>query len=1495
MAQIAKVVAITGEVTVTGIGGQTRALKLGDVIESRETLTTQAGAHVELLLADGQRLAMDPGQSVRLDDSLTQTEATPTAQEAALQAATPAGILEMLQQGGDLSTQLQAPAAGSAVVDQEDLLKVLQQGGDLQAALDATAAGLTAGGDGGGGSSFVRLLRIVEGVEPLSYSYSIGGLPQIEEVELGSVTTGAEVTVSSVTSDRQTEGVPLVHTVTLSGVVDHELSFAYSLKGSTATEGSDYKVPPTFSDGVTLVNGQLVVPAGVSSFTITTATVNDTLDENDEYYSLSVGGVGATGTIVDNDTPTVKVGDPNGADGNTNDIVVPEGTAAVFAVKLTGVAEGGTLTLGLDPSGAHPASEGPAAGSDYKQTTFEYSLDGGTSWHSATEGTAFAVNPGDSQVLVRTDTVNDSVDEYDETFTLSATLGSLGVNYSDSGVATIVDDDVPVASVSVSPASVNEDGATNLVYTVTLDQAPVVDTVINLSWSGTATAGVDFSGTRPSTITVLAGQTTGSTTVTIDPTPDTVDEPDETVIATINSGSGYTIGTGSATGTIADDDTTPLIGDGLSHVSEGGLPGGIKDGPSDSATDLTGTLDLTRNGAAPLTVELVNPVPPPKAGETSLSWAYGDGGANHAVLIGSDGTGAVIRVTLNGGSINVGGSGTTVPYTVELLKPIQHSGTGEGAAGEDTTSLNLTVSISDGVNPPDTGTISILIKDDSPQANPDADSLSSDSLVAETGNVITGAGTAGGLGGSGADLAGADGGPVVTGVVAGAGAVTPGVGVETVLNGSYGQLKMAADGGYSYKLYTSGATVAELKALDVGESRTDTFSYQIKDGDKDTSSTTLTFTVNGVNDPPTIIKVNDALDPTRVGNDLVYESNLPAGTNPAPLPPGGPDRYATGTLILQDPDGLHDIQVVRFQTNVNGVETHDFTAAQLGSITSGVPASYQSFATQNGTVTLIAYDTSTGVISYRFELTSPTKDEQTPVDKVEKNEFTVATRDESLDYSPAVTVTVEIVDDVPKAQRDPSVAVPTLVLDESATSLLPSIGGHADGIVTDSKNFSGNFKPVVYGADGPASANSLVYSLQLNGSDVESGLYALDPKAADGKGQQILLTQSGDTIYGKAYGLVYFEISVVASGADAGQVTFTLKGNGNFWHEDKSNPDDPAILNLAPGDLRLEQKVTDGDGDDARAYIDLGQGVFSIQDDGPVANTFPPGQAVDTTGHLWNDIPFGTDGGRSVSITVENSSYTWSKDTNSIAVTGTGGDHGLFDAASHLLQVTLASGDTFSVDMDDGRYTLDLLTTNVLNLDVGYQLVDKDGDSAGGTLHYGTLPYSGTAEPGLSGFSLTGTSGNDVLFGGANDDRLDGADGNDLLRGGKGSDTMTGGPGADTFVWRSTDYLGGTYTDTIKGFGNGQDMLDLRDLLQGEHASPGSVGNLEQYLHFSTQPTPGGSGTDTVIKVTVNGGNPGGTNPSDMTIVLEGVTLAGADDAAKIAALLASNRLLVDH
>ena len=51
---------------------------------------------------------------------------------------------------------------------------------------------------------------------------------------------------------------------------------------------------------------------------------------------------------------------------------------------------------------------------------------------------------------------------------------------------------------------------------------------------------------------------------------------------------------------------------------------------------------------------------------------------------------------------------------------------------------------------------------------------------------------------------------------------------------------------------------------------------------------------------------------------------------------------------------------------------------------------------------------------------------------------------------------------------------------------------------------------------------------------------------------------------------------------------------------------------------------------------------------------------------------------------------------------------------------------------------------------------------------------------------------------------------------------------------------------------------------------------------------------DAVIDITVNGGNPGGLNPFNLSIVLEGVTLVGGDDASKISNLLAANRLVVD-
>jgi Secretion system C-terminal sorting domain/Calx-beta domain len=118
----------------------------------------------------------------------------------------------------------------------------------------------------------------------------------------------------------------------------------------------------------------------------------------------------------------------------------------------------------------------------------------------------------------------------------------------------------PLVTVSASPASVIENSGTGMVYTFTLSQNATSNLTINFSVSGTATFATDYTQTGASTFTASTGSVTiaiGSNTasVTITPTADAVLEPNETVILTINTGTGYDAGSPNvATGTITNDD-----------------------------------------------------------------------------------------------------------------------------------------------------------------------------------------------------------------------------------------------------------------------------------------------------------------------------------------------------------------------------------------------------------------------------------------------------------------------------------------------------------------------------------------------------------------------------------------------------------------------------------------------------------------------------------------------------------------------------------------------------------------------------------------------------------------------------------------------------------------------------------------------------------------------------------------------------------------------------
>jgi large repetitive protein len=175
--------------------------------------------------------------------------------------------------------------------------------------------------------------------------------------------------------------------------------------------------------------------------------------------------------------------------------------------------------------------------------------------------------------------------------------------------------------------------------------------------------------------------------------------------------------------------------------------------------------------------------------------------------------------------------------------------------------------------------------------------------------------------------------------------------------------------------------------------------------------------------------------------------------------------------------------------------------------------------------------------------------------------------------------------------------------------------------------------------------------------------------------------------------------------------------------------------------------------------------------------------------------------------------------------------------------------------------------------------------------------------------TLSGGNGNDVLMGGSGIDTLDGGAGSDVLRGGAGNDILTGGLGVDIFSWVLADrgIAGAPAIDTIIDFSaapttGAGDVLDLRDLLQGEVKAGLGAGNLQQFLDFDTTTTAG----STIMRVSSAGGFVGGVYNAaaeDERIVLQGVDLrssavfgltAAATDTDIVQQLLRHGSLVVN-
>ncbi len=317
-------------------------------------------------------------------------------------------------------------------------------------------------------------------------------------------------------------------TLTLNAVSGQTVTVDYGTGDGTATQPADY----------TTASGTLTFNPGEQTKTFTIPLANDTLDEANETVNLALSNPGnatlgspivAILTILDDDpTPTVA-----------------------FSSASYSVNEGvGTGTISVELSAASG-----------RTVTVDYATSDGTATQPADYTTAtgtLTFNPGEQSKTFSIPLNNDALDEANESINLAlsnasnATLGTPG-----SAVLNILDDDAaPTVAFSAATTTVAESAGSTTI-TVTLSSASGQNVTVPLTLAGTATSPSDYT-LAPTTITIPAGSTSGTATLTIN--NDTLDEADETVDLGFSALVGATAGSpATQTVTITDDDAAPTV------------------------------------------------------------------------------------------------------------------------------------------------------------------------------------------------------------------------------------------------------------------------------------------------------------------------------------------------------------------------------------------------------------------------------------------------------------------------------------------------------------------------------------------------------------------------------------------------------------------------------------------------------------------------------------------------------------------------------------------------------------------------------------------------------------------------------------------------------------------------------------------------------------------------------------------------------------------------
>ena len=321
--------------------------------------------------------------------------------------------------------------------------------------------------------------------------------------------------------------------VTLMPASDVQATVGYITADDSATAGEDY----------TATSGTLTFAAGVTTQTFDVSVTGDTLDEEEETFTVTLrdptgtrvrvsptAGV-ATGTIRNEDWRTVSIANASAVEDGQMSFMVTLDLASSRPVAVDYTTQAGTAT----------------AGEDYR-----------------TKSGTLTIAAGETSGAISVAVLEDALDEDDETFTVMLSTVDNGFISTTSGTATgtITDnDDLPTLAFGSTAVEANEGSNADpgsMSFTVTLTPASGREVWVDygITASGTATAGEDYTAIS-GTLTFALGEISKSLTVQV--IGDATDEVDETFSVRLEGAQNGNISpsAGTAVGTIRNDDTEP--------------------------------------------------------------------------------------------------------------------------------------------------------------------------------------------------------------------------------------------------------------------------------------------------------------------------------------------------------------------------------------------------------------------------------------------------------------------------------------------------------------------------------------------------------------------------------------------------------------------------------------------------------------------------------------------------------------------------------------------------------------------------------------------------------------------------------------------------------------------------------------------------------------------------------------------------------------------------